>query len=234
MKTLLTIDWDFFVPEDRALDMGHKEAPFFINEMWAIRTLSNPDLKSILKTNSLEKSFWSWIKSKGFQFSLDTPVTVTESHLHAINIPADKIYSFDAHSDLGYHIEFNNLKQLLAAYQTLDCGNWLGYQALKGADVTVVWSPNTNEDHNHFEKILEWIPNAKILHQASLDTEPRPIDHIHLCRSGAWTPPWLDKKFFRLFKDFKNITCNIEPRKFHINKNNDFMKMAQSQVSATK
>lgn len=37
------------------------------------------------------------------------------------------------------------------------------------------------------------------------------ISVIHLCRSGAWTPPWLDNKFYQFINNldipYKIINC---------------------------
>jgi hypothetical protein len=63
-KTLLTIDWDYFIPEDPFLDFGHNESIFMQNEIWHMRAISsNIDLIEKIQTNKEEDNFWKFIKN---------------------------------------------------------------------------------------------------------------------------------------------------------------------------
>lgn len=68
MTRLLTIDWDYFVPEDLMLDLGHRETSFGINTVWKVRALgfahAGEAIESKVQTTGEERGFWDKIKAK--------------------------------------------------------------------------------------------------------------------------------------------------------------------------
>ena len=111
-KTFLTVDWDFFVPEDGTWDFGHPVRDPSITQMlwvaraqgWAARGLN---LQTEMVTSGVEKIFWH--RMLGRVANMPTGVTLTASDNHdaayelALQSGAKHILSFDAHTDLGYH-----------------------------------------------------------------------------------------------------------------------------------
>lgn len=207
-NTLLTVDWDFFVPEDMMMDMGHAESKLFIHEMWNIRAAQyvarDIDVKTLIKTTGQEKTFWADIAKKCI-IGADVPVFISESHLQAYELATqydvENILSFDAHADLGYH-GFKELENTL----TIDCGNWLGVQAVgEGRRTIIVWPDHTHEKKARFKEILN-ATDAQIttIKDFLKKRQLFRVAAIHVCRSGAWTPPWLDDDFETFVGRFAN------------------------------
>ena len=210
MKTLLTIDWDYFVPEKIEWDLGHVESEFHIGTMWEIRAVSS-DLLDIMKTSGEEEVFWSEIYSN-FDLS-DAKLFVTESHLSAfrlaVNYKLKKVINFDSHMDICYEdfVKFLNNDRV-------DCGNWCGNLLKSGKikNATIILSKHSNE---RLEDVLEakQYLNFRVLNWEDYkrrDKKRIKIDVIHICRSGAWTPPWLDDKFFKFVMKSGKIPSEIQ------------------------
>lgn len=136
-------------------------------------------------------SFWEKIKEH-FKFAKDIKAYVSDSHSLSYNIAKEKdckiVYLFDAHSDLGYG-------GLSSLNYEVNCSNWLG-KLLKDKQIeeaNIVYSPYTAEKPEYFRSIN----NAYNVRYLSFEDLYKDIEVsvIHICRSGAWTPPWLDDKF---------------------------------------
>lgn len=98
------------------------------------------------------------------------------------------VYLFDSHADLGYG-------GLLSLNFKVNCSNWLG-KLLKDKlikEANIIYSPYTTEKPEYF-KPMNSIYNIGYYDFNDLDISIK-VSAIHICRSGAWTPPWLDKKF---------------------------------------
>ena len=179
-SAMLTIDWDYFVPEDPIHDFGHMENLFFLDQIWWFRVQYIDNIK----TSGEELVFWNRLREKNI-FPIDQ-VWVSDSHLPAYDIAdlynIDTIVSVDAHHDVW------DLKETEKGCE-VDCGSWARY-----------WL------HSEFGRELLWVPSPT----GTDDPETKPdgfakIDLgdlsgwefpvVHICRSGCWTPPWLDQKF---------------------------------------
>lgn len=205
-RVALSIDWDYFVPEDPMLDMGHSENGFFINYIWVPRAAGllagGVNYKEKIKTNGKEKVFWEEIRKV---FDIDNALVVlTESHaaMHQISLETeiDEVYSFDAHADLSYDRHGEDFQG------EIDCGNWLGHLVSK-EDIRkgyIIYSEETNErPEGDFKDLLE---NKALKNKVEFlkyddlvknnDGEKITVNLIHICRSGAWCPPWLDRDFY--------------------------------------
>ena len=189
MKTLLTIDFDFFIPEDPMWDMGHNESPFFMNFIWYTRS----NLMDEMKTNGMEKGFWERLQG-AFKFETDT-VHVSESHLEAFHLtpPLGRIINIDRHHDVWE-----------AVGNRVDCATW-GLQAMRlrhAEGMTWVHPTDGGFETTMVEDNLVVVPpkyrkriEPMTLQEALVRLKGTRIDAVHVCRSAAWTPPWLDGAF---------------------------------------
>lgn len=205
-RTLLTIDWDFFVPENPQWDWGHPVQDAVVTHMlWQARcsafACQSQNLQQLLTTNGLEKEFWSAILPRVSMTAASTVLTVSEDHSVAFELAitanARHVLSFDAHCDLGYN-------SALAPEIKID--NWLAHWLLADPrnTATIVLSDTSVElkhlDILHestkarlgvavlkrikFRSWTEWLATTKTTWALSA---------IHVCRSPEWTPPWTDK-----------------------------------------
>jgi len=199
MINVFSIDFDFWVPEDPRWDFGHCEAPFFMEELWAIRLsqclAKGEDLRKLMRIadeHSSPRDFHKFIKER-CKIPKSCKVAIAESHssafyflerqkdLHIINI--------DAHHDLGYNGSEEG---------DVDCGNWIAKLAQKGkvARVTQVY-PKWKKGKN-MEADPSYV-DIDLIIEYGLDKVPAvALSRIFLCRSGAWVPPWLDNDFYGL------------------------------------
>lgn len=202
-KCLLSIDWDYFVCMKKINWGSYMESKRTIVDLWYKRYIQfNSNGKNLEKSFQLSMQldkFWKDLK-KHFQFSKDVQAYVSDSHALSYDIAkkndCSTVYLFDAHSDLGYggisSLDFE-----------LNCANWLG-KLLKNNQIrkaNIIYSPFTSEKPQNFKQI-----NSKYDVQfESIDELEKGIDisAIHICRSGAWTPPWFDKKFYKFVDELK-------------------------------
>ncbi|OFI04985.1 hypothetical protein CLOACE_20010 [Clostridium acetireducens DSM 10703] len=194
VNNLLSIDWDYFIPIKREWCGSYIENNKNKVILWYKRYIEYKrrgyDLQTLIKVDSRVNYFWKNIK-RYFIFNKNTKVFVSDSHKFSYSIAKKNkclnVYNFDAHSDLGY----GGLKSLNFE---LNCGNWLGKllkdNIIKGANI--IYSPYTYESKEEFEEINNTY-NVEYLELK--DINKIPISFIHICRSGTWTPPWLDDKF---------------------------------------
>lgn len=212
MKTLLTIDFDFFVPEDPMWDMGHSESPFFMNFIWHTRANRMDEMK----TNGEEKGFWKRLQD-AFKFETDT-IHVSESHLEAFHLtpPLGRIINIDRHHDVWE-----------AVGNRVDCATW-GLQAMRlrhAEGMTWVHPTDGGFETTMAGDYMEMVPpryrkriEPMTLQEAMVRLDGTRIDAVHVCRSAAWTPPWLDGAFSKFVADgpFKKIeqagALPVEPR----------------------
>jgi len=201
MNTLFTIDWDFFVPEKIIeWDLGHKESEIYLKMLWTFRA----HLMSEMKLTGLEKDFWQHLPKKILSKRHD--IFVSDSHLFAYHLTADvdHVILVDRHHDC---FDWPTFKQLYkgASYQ-VDCGNWAAVWLSKEKHRRLTWVypddlGDISEDINFkvesgrkerftamsYTEFRKWAP---------MFVRPKTMDvTVHVCRSGCWTPPWLDMQF---------------------------------------
>ena len=178
MKTLLTVDWDFFVPVNPMLDLAHREAPIFLNMLWKARS----GLRSIIKTNGTEKDFWGRL---GGLADGAGPTWVSDSHLFAFSLLAgiDHVILVDAHHDCWDQ----------ARKGEVECSDWLRVWLKGGKRRKATWiCPDWSKDSFQVPEDL----CDKLTRQSLSDSwGVKHIDRVHVCRSGCWTPPWTDREF---------------------------------------
>lgn len=221
----VSVDWDFFVEEKAEWDWGHAESRFHIEHLWQIRAQAafagGKDLTKEMPLAACEpgpSKFWSALRRMGYKLTKKTVVTIAESHGAAAGVfiqrakalKAKKIdvLHFDAHADAGYRDGCVKVTQDLLDKGQAECGSWLLATALSVPTSTVMVYPQ-------WKGLLEWeeggpygakAPQVRqfemchpmVWNEESMPKamEPREVDQLFICRSGAWTPPWLDREFY--------------------------------------
>lgn len=209
--SLLSVDWDYFIYTQKENWGSYIENNKNIINLWYKRYIqSEAKGKNIKKDFQLSLNvdeFWEEIK-KYFEFKKNIKVYVSDSHALSYDIAKEngcnRVYLFDAHSDLGYG-------GLSSLNFEVNCSNWLG-KLLKSKlveEANIIYSPYTAEKPEYF-KAMNSVFNIQYPSLKDLKKEID-ISAIHICRSGAWTPPWFDERFFQFIKElgvpYKIIDC---------------------------
>lgn len=199
-KNLLSIDWDYFIPIKRKWCGSYIENRRNNINIWYKRYFEDikngENIEKSVRTGRELIGFWNRIK-RYFIIKKEMKMYVSDSHKISYYIAkdnkCDKVINFDAHSDLGY----GGLKSLNFE---LNCGNWLG-KLLKNKivqKVSIIYSPYTYESKKEFKEINEKFHVS--YHETEDFKDKIAVDYIHICRSGSWTPPWLDAEFYGFIK----------------------------------
>lgn len=191
---MLSIDWDFFVPEKLEWDFGHIENNFFLEIVWLYRVKQfeamGLNYLEEIKTTGEENVFWDKIR-RVINFKSGLQTFITESHTIAYyfakELGVNKVINIDAHSDLGYHHCDN-----------IECDNWLLYLYKNGVidDFLVVYPEHSIE---YKDGASAWVEYRKKITSYKNFTQRKnkiDVDTLFICRSGCWTPPWLDDDFY--------------------------------------
>ena len=204
-KCLLSIDWDYFIFTKDNLWGSYTENSRNLIDLWYKRYIQEKvrgkDIQKLFRLSPEMDIFWEKIK-KRFRFLKDIKVYISDSHALSYNIAKENncniVYLFDFHSDLGYG-------GLLSLDFEVNCSNWLGKLLKDGIikEANIIYSPYTTEKPEDFCSINR-IYNVRYRDFNNLNKGIN-VSAIHICRSGAWTPPWLDKKFIQ-FADALEIT----------------------------
>jgi hypothetical protein len=199
-KRVLSVDWDYFFPvkttdkdEWMLYDWGAREAPFFIDQIWATREAAFLRAgKPLPMTSGEEKGFW-----KRFKFSSDAKLFISESHVHMCHADVweeigfgANILNFDAHHDAGY--KDADMTTPFTKDGAIHCGNWVIPHSLLGGNKTSLVYPNWKKDAFKQE------PKPTLTLKRKFDDGKdysKPFDVVFVCRSGAWVPPWVDDDF---------------------------------------
>ena len=186
MKVLLTIDWDYFVPEDPIWDLGHQESEIFLNGLWKMRA----HLMSEMVATDGRLGFWKRLR-RAVNFNV-RKIAVSDSHLAVFDLlpRPGRVIMFDAHPDCWP-----------GSKGSVDCASWARHWLLSDKRNRLIWIQ---------PKWSRWgFPTDSRLHRGVLSRQARVltggeflrsfqgwrIDRLHVCRSGCWTPPWLDAKW---------------------------------------
>jgi len=197
---LLSVDWDYFFPipkedDERSLlyDWGHREGwKFLMDGVWQIR--AEAFLRSgfeLPSTDGKEIGFWN-----RFKFNTGTKLYIADSHtfIYDANVRRNirSIVNFDAHHD-AYQRPADCLD-----YGKVECQNWASFLRIEKIKVTWVkpnWHQRTDTPKYRMEILRDEGQNFD-----------EPFDRIYICRSGAWTPSWVEDKFWKFVGD-----CPIQP-----------------------
>jgi len=223
---LLSIDWDFFVPEKPEWDIQHCEDKFYTDTMWEIRAVQT-NLLEEMQTNGEEVHFWERIKNN-FDLS-GAELIVTDSHKFSYDLAknCNEVVSFDSHCDLYYNKYEDFLKET-----EVRCDNWLGSLLRDNLieKASIVLSEHSNEwdaKDTEFETGDIVIINSLASLGYNMLFRKHKVKTIHICRSGGWTPPWLDSKFEKFVK-----YCGVKPLVYAVpyrSFNEDIIKLARKE-----
>jgi hypothetical protein len=216
LKTLLSIDFDFFVPEDPMWDIGHQENELFHRQIWYCRSQLRHKMKA---TKDLD-GFWNKLP---FNYKTQE-LFVSESHCEVyakLPVPCNVIL-FDAHHDA--YLKFFK-EERSKGEPTVSCGTWLSHSLTDMIVMRVLWV--VPDWYHKFHKLdpLKQIPARFQKHFDVTSLKKLPwklgqigitdIDVAHLCRSGCWVAPWLDETFIEFAHSgpFSEVTtiCEREP-----------------------
>jgi len=207
-KCLLSIDWDYFIYIKKGSWGSYLENDRSLVDLWYKRyiqeKLQGRDIQKWFLLSPELGTFWKKIKER-FQFEKDIKVYVSDSHTLSYKLAKEDnckiVYLFDSHADLGYG-------GLSSLNFEVNCSNWLGKLLKENLvkEANIIYSPYTLEKPEYFKQMNN-IYNIKYCDFNSIDKNVN-ISTIHICRSGAWTPPWLDKIFIKFINDL-GITYEI-------------------------
>lgn len=217
---LLVVDWDYFFPNpleggfrDKSKDIqkdstmlydwGHRESEFFINALWGHRASSF--LMNNLPLPTVEPSWKSF--PERFTLSEDAVIYIHDSNMHSGLIdspdggPFEDVWLYDAHHDSGYGVK--SFAEWMSKHVSKDgaefsCEDWMLIHYMQGTYLHWRW-PTW---HQHFTEMgpvaihSTW-PEGVAMDAKRDDLKPVDVvfDAVSICRSGAWVPPWEDRKF---------------------------------------
>lgn len=234
---LLVVDWDYFFPiverpqdstypdEWQFYDWGHSETPFHIDgPLWAIRAdgfIANG--KELPRTNGEELAFWD-----RFQFTNDATLWVAESNTSAINTELtdhintgwlNEVWLYDAHHDCGYRDWTYDEWHDHVDKGEYSCEDWMFYYLASDCRISMRYPK-----WRHYGLELE--PDHEVVGDVDRDVDDDDnlpdvaFSHVFVCRSGAWTPPWVDGDFTKFVErapidDRRELgPLSVEPRPF--------------------
>lgn len=89
MKTVLSIDWDYWFKDRPEMDWGHQESEFYINFIWGLRASDIFRRGNSLEEFFLEGEEWkelpSLLENQGCTFDSKLQVEIAESHSSAFH-----------------------------------------------------------------------------------------------------------------------------------------------------
>lgn len=221
MINLLSVDWDFFCPISNEpgmlglFDWGHRDAgQLFLEYLWYPRAaafkINNVPLPD---TSGEELTFWD-----RFRFKDGCELYFADSHVQAYDDVVSKgvynVVNFDAHHDGGYN---TTIKEILKAGK-IDCGSWMVGYHLNGCHVQTIypkwksWAMK-GEPKPAIPKMVRRVDGSK-----TIPAMFPAFDRVFVCRSGGWSPSWLDEKFTKFLADcpVKNqIDIGLTQRSFN-------------------
>jgi hypothetical protein len=192
-------------------------APFF---MQGINLVDEMDPKKWAKPRP--DNFWYVLSQLGYNLEDTEYFVVSDSHAAAGPVfnevasrkgAADVIINFDAHHDLGY-CEWASIERMIEAGECT-CDMWLGalmswWPTLKARIVYPNWLQEENTLQNQWDHMEDHLPEDVLnrveigwfeerdgtISQIVRDPgEELDVEAVFVCRSSAWTPPWLDEEF---------------------------------------
>ena len=197
---ILSIDWDYFFPNNFDFDWAMDESRFLFYEMiWPIRWGNIH-----LMTKELAKDIYhpdqqllNGFLDKILINSNPSLLSIADSHTdikHLINLFSAKvnIYNFDQHHDIYYGNELPNKES------EPNCGNWVGYFLDRIESYHLYYPPWRKSNLEH---------TGKLLHTNSVSftipKNPPSFQMIFICRSSPWTPSWSDHHWIKFIEYFK-------------------------------
>jgi hypothetical protein len=200
MMNLLSIDWDYFFPDNIAFDWAMDDQQFiFYETIWPIRW-SNRNLITKKFAKDIyypDPQLLNGFLDKVLINSNPSLISIADSHTdiqHLINLfPAKvNIYNFDQHHDIYYGNE------LPTKESQLNCGNWVGY-FLDRIESYHLFYPPWRKSNSEHKNQLSYANSISY----SIPENPPEFHMVFICRSSPWTPSWSDDNWIEFIEYFK-------------------------------
>jgi hypothetical protein len=213
---LLSIDWDYFFPvpnpiddKEYLYDWSHSETvhpDLMANGIWLIRAAQFVAQKRDLPTTSGEESsFWD-----RFRFGQAPVLFYADSHSRIykpeVSHKVREIWNFDAHHDA-----YESVSDVIE-HRTVSAQNWATAFRMSNIEIWTYypqWAGWMMQDKPHVEVHPQVDPGHHFR---------RKFDKVFVCRSGAWTPSWVEDKFWQFIESCPIATKvkldGMTPRKF--------------------
>jgi hypothetical protein len=191
MKTLLTVDFDFFVPEKPEWDFGHQESLLFLKMLWTSRM----GMLDKMRTDGNEHGFWQ--QFAGVKFTGPTWVSDSHSYAYSLLKGVSRVVLFDAHHDCWEGDSLGVDK----SERRIMCHNWLREWLMGGKNRKVTWVKPAWQDACTLPKDMKGKVKV-ITYSKGMELGLEGSVAAHICRSGCWVPPWLDKAFLAFVDGF--------------------------------
>jgi len=169
-------------------DFGHQENLFGLKHAWLFRSR----YRKLIKPTASSKPFWRNAE-KHFKFRRGSNhIRISDSHLSVLKAldGIDHVVLMDAHHDCFVSDP---------SYNMTDCGNWGVFWLAGSEHRTITWVYPEWLPGNWGKDIWDSMDPAvrgRVNVLRLRDLKLTPIDRIHACRSGCWTPPWCDPMWF--------------------------------------
>ena len=192
MKTLLTVDWDFFCEEKPEWDFGHQESLIFLKMLWTTRI----GIKAEMRTTGAESGFWEQLRKVG---DLKAPLWASDSHAYAYQLlkGVRRVVLFDAHHDCWMADSLGVDKKARGVY----CHNWLRVWLNGSKKRSATWVRPGWQKHCELPDDMKGRVEVLDRWDGSDLRLDGPVG-VHVCRSGCWVPPWLDGAFLAFLGAF--------------------------------
>lgn len=197
----ITIDWDYFVIYDNMWDLVHTESLFCLTTMWQYRK----HLMNEIVSSGEEKTFWPWL----YEHLNINSLCATLSDSHACIVDNDNLWTqcdtlllFDQHHDCWDTSDNNRDKGGRIIHLRCDC--WGRAWLEENSERRMIWVYPDHLDACAWEDIRDLGEQLITVPRKKFDiTEYSEwcIGGVHVCRSGCWSPPWLDKVFLKFIED---------------------------------
>jgi hypothetical protein len=233
MINVLSVDWDYFLPDATDWDWSHNEEnSIFYDFVWETRA-GAANLKTGKRAceeyrpnKSLLGGFWENLVTLP-PFSLAIAETHGDAYrfLRMIGIKGVRLVNFDAHHDCWW----NNMGKS----NEVNCGSWV-YHAMKNGMIDrydIHYPPHMKREEN-IEDGITWPKGdnyddkVHVYYHGVKKSLPRRFHYIFICRSSCWCPPWADREFLKFvgyWKTYRELwkgktTCEyaLKPRALNL------------------
>ena len=199
---ILSIDWDYFFPDNFIFDWAMDDKQFvFYETIWPIRwsnrnlydhtiiakDIYHPDLQ--LLNGFLDKVLIN---------SNPALLSIAETHSdiqHLIELfPAKPdIYNFDQHHDIYYYDHPGKIND------QLNPGNWVSYFTTQIHSYHLYYPPWRKSNPEHKDNRLNYATSISY----DIPDNPPEFHIVFICRSSPWTPSWSDHHWIEFIEYFK-------------------------------
>lgn len=188
----ISVDWDYFVPEDYMMDMQHQESVFYQTIIWELRC---GHLYPHLRTSGEEKDFWKKLEPLTKEFQ--RRVSVSDSHVYILmderfKYACDTIILFDRHPDCWQPYADDRRNDVW------HCHTWVRGWLAGDRSRHLIWVYPDYQDSADYAHACKGVRRFRSLPRKDFDPAEytnSDLSAVHVCRSGCWTPPWTDQAF---------------------------------------